>query len=148
MSYVEKLCTKCCHLLGVDENDSDDECDCGGRLIPLELAHDDYITLCKVWSTGNEVDYTVHWDLYNAMVELKKNDIIEYNLKMSQFRTQVNQQKQQRESNTLKCPICGSANIKKITLGSRAVKTAVFGVIGAVDDAGKTYKCDNCESKF
>jgi hypothetical protein len=50
--------------------------------------------------------------------------------------------------NVPKCPTCGSVNIKKITLGSRAVKTAVFGVIGAVDDAGKTYKCGNCGSKF
>lgn len=47
-----------------------------------------------------------------------------------------------------KCPICGSANIKKITMTTRAVKTATFGIVGAVDDAGKTYKCDNCGSKF
>lgn len=31
---------------------------------------------------------------------------------------------------------------------TRVVKTAIFGVAGAVDDAGKTYKCDNCGSKF
>ena len=48
----------------------------------------------------------------------------------------------------LKCPICGSTNINKISVGSRAVKTAVFGVVGDIDDAGKTYKCDNCGSKF
>lgn len=47
-----------------------------------------------------------------------------------------------------KCPICGSTNIKKITITTRAVKTATFGVAGAVDDAGKTYKCENCGSKF
>lgn len=47
-----------------------------------------------------------------------------------------------------KCPICGSTNINKIALTNRAVKTAVFGVVGAVDDAGKTYKCGNCGSKF
>lgn len=43
---------------------------------------------------------------------------------------------------------CRLANINKITIGSRTVKTAVFGVVGAVDDAGKTYKCGNCGSKF
>ena len=47
-----------------------------------------------------------------------------------------------------KCPICGSTNVNKITIGSRAAKTAVFGVLGAVDDAGKTYKCGNCGSRF
>ena len=47
-----------------------------------------------------------------------------------------------------KCPIYGSTNINKITVSSRAVKTAVFGVVGAVDYAGKIYKCGNCGSKF
>lgn len=114
MEYIEALCDKCRHLLGVPSNLTNHKC--GGKLIPLELEHDDYITLCKVWSTGTEIDYTVHWDLYNAMVELKKTDIIEYNLKMSQFRSQVNQQKQQQESNTPKCPTCGSTNLKDFKL--------------------------------
>lgn len=51
-------------------------------------------------------------------------------------------------SGTPRCPICGSSNISKITMATRAVKTAAFGVVGAVDDAGRTYKCQNCGSKF
>lgn len=47
-----------------------------------------------------------------------------------------------------KCPICGSTNVNKITVSSRVVKTVVFGVVGTVDDAGKTYKCGNCGSRF
>lgn len=47
-----------------------------------------------------------------------------------------------------RCPICGSSDIHKIAIGTRAVKTAAFGIAGAVDDAGKTYKCSNCGSKF
>lgn len=54
----------------------------------------------------------------------------------------------EEKSRTPKCPICGSTNVNKITIGSRAVKTVMFGVVGAVDDAGKTYKCENCGSKF
>lgn len=46
------------------------------------------------------------------------------------------------------CPICNSQNIKRIALSKRAVKTAVFGIVGALDDSGKTYKCGNCGSKF
>lgn len=58
-------------------------------------------------------------------------------------------QKEKDKQNCIpKCPICGSSNVNKITIGRRAVKTAVFGVIGAVDDAGKVYKCENCGSKF
>lgn len=47
-----------------------------------------------------------------------------------------------------KCPICGSTNINKITLISKMIKTNAFGTIGAIDDAGKTYRCGNCGSKF
>ena len=58
-------------------------------------------------------------------------------------------QKEKDKQNCIpKCPICGSANINKITVGNRAVKTAVFGVVWAVDDAGKAYKCGNCGGKF
>ncbi len=49
---------------------------------------------------------------------------------------------------TVKCPICGSTNIKKITLTKKVIKTAAFGVLGAMDDAGKTWICNNCGSKF
>ena len=47
-----------------------------------------------------------------------------------------------------RCPVCGSSNIGKITVAKRAAKTAVFGAIGAMDDIGKTWKCNNCGSKF
>lgn len=49
-------------------------------------------------------------------------------------------QKEKDKQNCIpKCPICGSSNINKITVGSRAIKTAVFGVVGAVDDAGSDF---------
>ena len=46
------------------------------------------------------------------------------------------------------CPICHSTDLTRISVGTRAVKTAVFGVYGAMDDAGKTWKCNKCGSKF
>ena len=142
MEYIEALCDKCRHLIGTPKNLTNH--DCGGKLIPLELEHDDYITLCKIWSTGNEVDYTVHWDLYNAMVELKNNDVIKYNLKMSQFRTQVEQQKNasQINNNTIKCPTCNSTNIKHISTVSKISNTAMFGLFGT--KRYKTFHCNNC----
>lgn len=52
-----------------------------------------------------------------AMIDLKEKDIIEYELKMSQFRNQVTQQKntesvKKQESNQPKCPKCGSTSIQ------------------------------------
>lgn len=61
---------------------------------------------------------------------------------------QIKTQALDKVNNIPKCPICGSTNINKITLTIRAVKTAAFGVVGAVDDAGKTWKCGNCGSRF
>ena len=56
--------------------------------------------------------------------------------------------KTQEAKNIPMCPICKSTNLKKITFTKRAIKTAVFGAVGAIDDAGKTYQCCNCGSKF
>ena len=142
MEYIEAICDNCSRLLGVPANLTNHKC--GGKLIPLELEHDDYITLCNIWSTGNEVDYTVHWDLYNAMVELKKNDIIEYNLKMSQFKTQVQQQKSSKIQNdtTPRCPHCHSSNIQKISGLERASFVAMLGAFSK--KINKSFKCKSC----
>ncbi len=49
--------------------------------------------------------------------------------------------------NVPQCPICGSTNLSKITVGRKAVKIGVLGVFG-MGDAGKTWRCNNCGSKF
>lgn len=45
------------------------------------------------------------------------------------------------------CPICGSANLSKISAVKKAAKVGFFGLFGA-GDLGKTWKCNNCGSKF
>lgn len=147
MGYIETLCTKCRKPIWVPENDEDDECECGGKLIPMELEHEDYITLCEATTSVKNTDLRVNWDLYNAMVELKKNDIIEYNLKMSQFRTQVQQQKQQQESNVPKCPTCNSTDLKKISGLSKAGSVALWGVFAA-GRTSKTWHCNKCGAEW
>lgn len=47
-----------------------------------------------------------------------------------------------------KCPTCESTDLTKITTGTKVVKTVAFGIVGAISDAGKTWKCNNCGSKF
>lgn len=46
-----------------------------------------------------------------------------------------------------KCPICGSTNLTKISNLAKGAKIAAFGIYGA-GDVGKTWKCNNCGSKF
>ena len=72
----------------------------------------------------------------DAMINLYQADIIEYELKMSQFRQQLEGQKQAQDTRP-KCPKCGST---AITTGSRGVNFT-FGLIGA----SKTVnRCSNC----
>ena len=50
-------------------------------------------------------------------------------------------------SNVPKCPTCSSTNLSKISAVKKATKVGLFGIFGA-GDIGKTYKCNNCGSKF
>lgn len=97
-----------------------------------------HIDNVKRWRKGNEPFKPFNPIDRKKAVESTRSKV-EWQIKMEQ---------QQKSNNIPHCPICNSTNIKKITLSKRAAKTALFGVIGAVDDAGKTYKCGNCGSKF
>ena len=44
--------------------------------------------------------------------------------------------------NQPKCPTCKSTNLKKISVTSKAVNTAVFGIFGT--KRNKTFHCNNC----
>ena len=52
-----------------------------------------------------------------------------------------------KPKNTPKCPVCQSTNLSKITTVQKAGKIALFGIFG-MGDNGKTWKCNNCGSKF
>lgn len=82
------------------------------------------------------------------MVELKKNDIIEYNLKMSQFRNQVEQQKNasQTSSNTIKCPTCNSTKVKRISSTAKVAGAVAFGLLSKT--ARSQFRCENCGYKW
>ena len=44
------------------------------------------------------------------------------------------------------CPTCGSENVTKISLGSKAVGGAMFGIFSS--NIRKSYKCNNCGYKW
>ncbi len=81
-------------------------------------------------------------DFLEAMIELKKNDPIEYQLKMSQFKTNLGQQesstkKEESTKDVIRCPKCKST---AITTGARGVNN-FWGLLGA----SKTVnRCGNC----
>ena len=110
---------------------------CNGNLIKISLSYEDFLILCDI----SEDD-----KFLQTMSDLKDKDIIEYNLKMSQFKIQVNQQSQQQESNKPHCPTCGSTNIEKISFGKKAFGGAMFGIFSS--DIRNTMHCKNCGAKW
>ena len=84
-----------------------------------------------------------------AMIELKKNDPIEYQLKISQFKANLKQQvsnKKVEEDNKVHCPYCNSTNVNKISGLSKAGSIAMFGIFSR--KAHKQWHCNNCKSDF
>ena len=86
-----------------------------------------------------------------AMIKLKQDDIIEFQLKISQFKVQLQQQKQieqeqKRESNRPHCPFCDSSDIRKISGSERAVSILGLGLLSK--KINKSFKCNKCGGTF
>lgn len=77
-------------------------------------------------------------DFCQAIVNLKEKDPIEYQLKMSQFKNNT----QQQDSNTPKCPTCSSTNVQKIGGLERTSSVIMLGIFSK--KINKTFKCKNC----
>lgn len=115
--------------------------ECGNSLESINITSDDFWI---IWNTSHDLNFI------EAMINLYDKDIIEYELKMSQFRNQVEQQKQQakeqQETNIPKCPFCNSTNIKKISGTERVGSAMMFGIFSK--KIGKSFKCNNCGGTF
>ena len=81
-----------------------------------------------------------------AMIELKKKNPIEYQLKISQFKANLQQQesnKKVEDDNKPKCPNCHSTNIKAITGTERVMSIMGLGIFSK--KINKSFKCLNCK---
>ncbi|MCC8014890.1 MAG: hypothetical protein LIO87_06805 [Eubacterium sp.] len=52
----------------------------------------------------------------------------------------------EQRSNVPKCPTCGSTNVEKISLTSKAIGGALFGLFSS--NVRNTMHCKNCEYKW
>ena len=68
-----------------------------------------------------------------AMIDLKKKDPIEYQLKISQFKANLKQQE-------------SSKKVEKISLGKKAVGGALFGIFSS--NVRKSMHCKSCGYKW
>lgn len=163
-------CEKCGHVGHIVFNKKCKNCGIKMKLLPEELKYK-YHIFVEDWAQTSDEEELSRKESF-VMGELKSNPLfsmeeyqkqlkrkIQLNQRLNDYEKQkmleqqakniARMQKEKDKVNCIpKCPICGSTNVEKITIGTRAVKTAAFGVYGAIDDAGKTYKCGNCGSKF
>ena len=136
MNRIVVKCDKCGEIGLCNDTDSliDKINNCNGNLIRVNITEDEFDTLCDI-SEDN--------DFLQAMIDLKEKDIIEYNLKMSQFKAQLQQQKSStsRTGSTVRCPRCGSTNI---TAGQRGYSL----LTGFVGSGSTVNRCANCGHKW
>ena len=133
------------YIYGIQESywENTDKCPfCQNVVLCLNISEDDVYALF-VSSNGNR-------QLLEAMIDLHDKDIIEYELKMSQFRNQIEQQKSIqntqstiKQDNTPKCPHCNSTNIKPITTGERIGSITMLGIFSK--KINKSFKCLDCK---
>jgi len=112
------------------------------------------IEKCPVCQATQWEDYEVNQlkkfssdkDFIQAMLDLKEKDPIEFQFKMSQFKTQLQQKEKieqiEKESSKPKCPHCHSTNIKSISGLNRGASIAILGIFSK--KINKSFECKNC----
>ena len=117
-----------------NEMPSRDKCErCGGQFIHTNITAEEMFLIERI-SKDRE--------FINAMIKLKKNDIIEYQTRISQFRSQAKADGcYNKPKPKVCCPRCGS---ESIATGQRCY-SLLTGFLGS----GKTVnRCANCEYKW
>ena len=136
MRMVRK-CTKCNKIGLYNENETIHGANgCNGHTVECNISYEE---LCIISRVVNDNDF------FQAMMDLKEKDIIEYGVKMSQFRAQVAQQEAARKaknSTVPKCPHCSATNIKSISGLGRGASIAMWGVFSK--KINKSFECKNC----
>lgn len=108
---------------------------CGHKLIDINLSKEDFNLIISI---STDIDFL------ESMIDLKENNLIEYEVKLSQFKTQLQQQESIKAQNdtTPKCPHCKSTNIRPISGLNRGVSIAVWGIFSK--KINKSFECLNC----
>ena len=151
---MNKICPKCKQNFSM----AFDECVyCGEKLVVQENMQEieDLSGSNDIVSMTDQEILTTYKSYKETLVEqgicTSDEDFIQgirkgnYNKRMSVIK--LEKERMGQIGNTPKCPICQSTNLSKISNLKKAGKIGLFGIFGA-GDIGKTWKCNNCGSKF
>ncbi len=135
--------------------------ECNSELSKIQLPADD-CSVIRRYLTRAHTTSPIEWDdenninTNNKFIEqmelLYNEDIIKYQENIYKFKQETDKWFQQRMDrigigdNTPKCPTCGSTNIQKISLTSKAVGAGLFGIFSS--NVRNTFKCNSCGSKW
>ena len=104
------------------------------ELIAYDKA-DEGIMLIKSLTSCNDEDAKQLWaDVKDKFGTKETNTFIESK--------EILEQNEAMAALLPKCPTCSSTNLKKISVTSKAVNTAMFGIFGT--KRHKTFHCNNC----
>lgn len=134
MDTTIKKCLKCNYIDSyfVNETIHSDK-NCNGELIETNISTNEFNLLCRI---------SMDDSFLNAMNDLKEKDIIEFNFKMSQFKSQLGQQQSSKiVEDKVHCPKCRCTDISVTNRGY----SMLTGFIGS----GKTMNvCKRCGYKW
>lgn len=144
MEIIIKQCLKCKKIGCCKRTDFIHMADnCNGELKILSISWEELSIIENISSDRN---------FLQAMIDLKDKDPIEFQLKLSQFKTQVHHQKQierasrASSSETIKCPTCSSRDVKRISGTAKVAGAALFGLFSKT--ARSQFECERCGYKW
>lgn len=108
----------------------------GCEYVVEAITYDEYLVL---WNATHSND------LILAMNDLKEKDIIEFQLKLSEFRRQ-NVERREAAKAIPKCPTCGSTNIQRVSASSKAGSVFLFGLMS--QKVKHQWHCNNCKYEW
>ncbi len=122
--------------LAIWDKPNEKKCPCCNKGFPINtnLTNKEFDIIAKVSNLDRH--------FLEAMIKLKEDNIIEFQSRMSQFKTQLEQQESSKaqNENTPRCPNCGSTNIQ-IVQRKWSLLTGFL--------TNKTDRvCVNCKNKF
>lgn len=162
--YV-RMCPKCGHFFSTitqkNDEDLDEYCSCGTKFIKLGLTSKEYKkNLYDYASISNEkrLDYLQYliekYCLPMGMYDPPEKLIIrEYGedyknnpLYIRRVNTRMDWSEFEKEEPKIKCPTCGSTDVRKVSTSERTSDAILFGIFG--NRRNKQFHCNYCNYEW